>query len=58
MKNKKGRLILPIIKSHCGAIVIKTMWYWQRHRHIDQWNNIANPHIIPQKYAQLNFTKR
>lgn len=33
------------------------MWFWQRNRHIDQWNIIENPQVEPQKYAQLVFDK-
>ena len=27
------------------------MWYWQRDRHTDHWNDIQNPGIDSHKYA-------
>lgn len=31
--------------------------YWQRDRHINQYNRLEKPEIDPQKYAQLIFDK-
>ena len=38
-KSKIRQMSLPNFKSYI-ATVIKTVWYWQRDRHIGQWNRI------------------
>lgn len=57
LKKEVGSITLSDFKIYFKATVMSTLLYWNRNRHINQWDTIGNSEMNPDRYDQVIFDK-
>lgn len=57
-ENKFEGFLLSDFKTYYNSTEVKTVWFWQESRHIDQWSSTENSEIDPHINSWIDCLKK